>query len=238
MLTRLRRLVNRTRRFDAPLCPGDVVSIVGDVHGCAGLLGRLLPRLPGQIILVGDLVDRGEDTAAVIDMVMARPEIICLLGNHEAMLLEFLDDPLQSGPRWLRNGGLQTLASFGVGGDLSEAGLPRLRDTLALAMGDARIDWLRDRPLFWQTGNLAVTHAGADPARPLEEQSGTLLWGHPDCGQRPRQDGQWIAKGHEIVAEPRVALGVIAVDTGAYAGGPLTAAIVGDGPLRFASACG
>jgi serine/threonine protein phosphatase 1 len=235
MLSRLRRLLTRPGPFDAPLTPGAVVSVLGDVHGCAGQLAWILPDLPGQIVLVGDLIDRGEDSGAVIDIVMARPDIICLMGNHEAMLLAFLDDPVAAGPGWLRNGGLQTLASFGVGGGLSTPDLPRLRDRLALAMTDARIDWLRDRPLFWRTGNLVVTHAGADPARPVEDQSRTLLWGHPDCGHRPRQDGLWIAKGHDIVAEPYAEAGVIAVDTGAYAGGGLTAAIVGDGPVRFVS---
>jgi serine/threonine protein phosphatase 1 len=233
MLTHLRRLLFRPPPFDAALVTDRVVSVVGDVHGSADALNRLLPQLPGQIVLVGDLIDRGEDSGAVIDTVMARPDIICLMGNHEAMLLAFLDDPVEAGPRWLRNGGLQTLASFGVRGGLSAPDLPGLRDRLARAMTDARVDWLRERPLFWRTGNLVVTHAGADPARPIEDQSRTLLWGHPDCGQRPRQDGLWIAKGHDIVPEPYAEAGVIAVDTGAYAGGPLTAAILGDGPVRF-----
>lgn len=217
-----------------PPAPAGIISVVGDVHGCDHLLARLLPRLPGQVVLVGDLIDRGERSAAVIDLVMGRPDILCLMGNHEAMLLGFLDDPAGQGPRWLRYGGLQTLASYGLGGDLSTTGLPRLRDRLAQTLGDERIAWLRALPPLWRSGTLAVTHAGADPARPIENQEMRhLLWGHPDCGQRHRTDAIWLAHGHTVVETPYAAAGVIAVDTGAYATGRLTAAIIGEGPVRF-----
>jgi serine/threonine protein phosphatase 1 len=215
------------------LAPDGIVSVVGDVHGCDARLARLLAGLPGQIVLVGDLIDRGDQSAAVIDRMMGRPDIISLMGNHEEMLLDFLDDPELAGRRWLRNGGLQTLASFRVSGDLTAAGLPRLRDGLAQALGAERTQWLRDRPLFWTSGNLAVTHAGPDPLLPLAEQHEQLLWGHPACGRAPRGDGLWIAHGHQVVDRPQVAGGVIRMDTGAYAGGPLTAAVIGDGPVRF-----
>ena len=235
MLSRLRQLFDRPCSFQVPLAPERVVSVVGDVHGCVALLKSLLPQLPGQVVLVGDLIDRGDESRAVLDFVIEQQDIVSLMGNHEAMLLAFLDDPIEAGKRWMRNGGLQTLASFGVGGDLSMAKLPRLRDSLALAMGDDRIDWLRNRPLFWTCGNLVVCHAGADPRRPLVEQSRTLLWGHPECGRTPRSDGLWIAHGHVIVEEASVGAGVIRVDTGAFAGGPLSAAILGEGEPRIIS---
>lgn len=221
----------------SPPDPGTTVAVIGDIHGCDGLLARLLPRLDGQIVCVGDYIDRGERSVAVLDRLIARPEIVCLRGNHEDMLLAFLDDPEGRGPRWLRFGGLQTLASFGVGGDLSQGRLGHLRDALARAMGDERIDWLRSLPLWWQAGNLAVTHAGADPRRPIADQDPRhLLWGAPDFVKRPRSDGLWIAHGHVIVEEPLAADGRLAVDTGAYATGRLSAAIIAPGNLRFETA--
>lgn len=232
MLPFLHRLFRRPAPLPPPE-PGQVISVVGDIHGCLPKLQDLLPRLPGQVILVGDLIDRGEQSAGVLDLARARDGLICLMGNHEAMLLAFLDAPEQEGPRWLRNGGLQTLASFGVGGDLSPAGLPALRDKLLLALGDERLDWLRAMPRLWQGGNVVVSHAGADPAQPPELQSDTLIWGHPDCGRTPRRDGLWIVHGHEIVPAPRISRGVIMIDTGAWSGGPLSAVILGDGPPRF-----
>lgn len=236
MKSLIRRLLSRTAPASGQLAhpaPEGVVSVVGDVHGCARLLRDLLTRLPGQIVLVGDLVDRGEDSRAVLDLVMARTDVISLMGNHEEMLLAFLDNPEGAGAAWLRHGGLQTLASYGVSGDLTSAGLPRLRDGLARAMGDAQIAWLRARPLFHRSGNLAVTHAGADPARPIADQGRALIWGHPDCGRVTRADGLWIAQGHVVISEPAIRNGVIRVDTGAYAGGPLSAVVLGDGPVRF-----
>ena len=65
---------------------------------------------------------------------MGMPEVTCLMGNHERMCLDFLAEPEERGGRWLRNGGLQTVASYGVAGSQTE--LTKMRDALALAMGD------------------------------------------------------------------------------------------------------
>ncbi|SEN49213.1 serine/threonine protein phosphatase 1 [Loktanella fryxellensis] len=216
-----------------PPAPDGILSVVGDVHGCAAQMHRLLAHLPGQIVLVGDIVDRGENVRRALELALDRPEVICLRGNHEEMLLNFLDDPLEKGPAWLRHGGLQTLASYGVKGDLVREALPHLRDALMTAMGDATIAWLRNRPLLHVSGTVGVTHAGADPARPLAVQDRALVWGHPDCARVPRQDGMWIVQGHVIVPVPDIRQSVIFVDTGAYAGGRLSAVILGDGDLRF-----
>ncbi len=198
---------------------------------------RAAVGVPAAGVLVGDLIDRGEDSRAVIDRVMADDRITCLMGNHEAMALAFLDDPVAQGPRWLRNGGLQTLASFGVGAvhdGADAAGLRRARNSFAQALGEARIAWLRARPLIWQSGNVAVTHAGADPAVALDAQEArALLWGHPDFGKLPRDDGQWVVHGHVIVDAPHAQAGRIAVDTGAYATGRLSAALIEPGRVTF-----
>jgi len=230
----LDRLFRRVPPLPPP-APGEVISVVGDVHGTLPRLEALLPRLPGRVILAGDLIDRGEHSAGVLDLAMVREDITCLAGNHEAMLLGFLDAPAAEGPRWLRGGGLQTLASFGVGGDLSPAGLPALRDRLALALGEARIAWLRRLPRLWRGGNVAVSHAGPDPSEPPELQDEALIWGHPDSGRRPRRDGLWVVHGHVTVPAPRIAGGVIMIDTGAWSGGRLSAVTLGDGPPRFES---
>jgi serine/threonine protein phosphatase 1 len=248
----MRRFLERlTRRgapapagFDAPLAPERPLAVIGDVHGRDGLLGRLLgqvaERAPeAQVVLVGDLIDRGEESAAVLRRVSGREDLVCLRGNHEAMCLEFLDDPEALGPRWLYNGGLQTLSSFGVRGvteRLRGDGLREVRDRLEEAMGEGLIAWLRDRPLWWRSGNVAVAHAGADPARPLEQQQEqALLWGHPRFGVIPRRDGLWIVHGHTILPEPVVEDGRIGVDTGAYATGQLTAALIEAGRVEFVS---
>ncbi|SEQ78671.1 serine/threonine protein phosphatase 1 [Loktanella sp. DSM 29012] len=235
MLQLFSRLFARQTPPPAPMPPlnvPDPVAIIGDIHGCARLLDILLDRIAtlapqATIVCVGDYIDRGDESAAVIETLMASPQITCLAGNHEAMLLGFLDDAAAKGPRWLRNGGLQTLASYGVAGPNADGTRPldRVRDDLALAMGDARINWLRDLPKWMQTGNLLITHAGADPARaPQDQDDRDLMWGHRDFMAVPRSDGLWVAYGHVIQDAPSAAEGRIALDTGAYATGRLTAA--------------
>ena len=230
--------------FNAPLAPERPVAVIGDVHGRDDLLGRLLERLGREVpehavVLVGDLVDRGEQSAAVLRRVMERPDLTVLKGNHEAMCLDFLADPERKGALWIRTGGLQTLASFGVGGLGISPGPEALRtaaERLAQAMGPAMIGWLRALPTRWRSGNVAVVHAAADPARPLEEQEeAALLWGHPRFEEETRSDGLWVVHGHTILPEPLAAGGRIGVDTGAYATGRLTAALIAPGSVTFAS---
>lgn len=235
-----------TNGYD-PIAPDRPFLAIGDVHGRADLLEKLeriiLDQAPGlPAVFVGDYIDRGEHSAQVLELLMSASEegsqpVFCLRGNHEDMCLRFLDDPVANGARWLKFGGLQTMASYGVGMAGTEPdALRRMRDKLALAMGDAVIEWIRNRPMIWSSGNIHVTHAGADPARPMQAQSDkTLIWGHKDFSEKPRTDGQWIVYGHVIVDQPKAARGRIAIDTGAYATGRLTAALISEGAVRFLS---
>lgn len=233
-----------------PIRPETPFFAVGDLHGCDRLFDRLLRHLdslghPDAILVtVGDYVDRGEETARLLRRIRFLSESVgdamqCIMGNHEMMLLDMLDNPAERGPRWLRHGGLQTLASYRVPpvlGDRPDRDWDDMRDRLAESMGDETITWLRNLPLYWQTGNVVVTHAGADPAEPFEMQSSNnLLWGHPDFLRQPRSDGLWVVHGHTITQTPEAAQGRISTDTGAYATGVLTAALVETDNVTFHS---
>ncbi len=110
------------------------------------------------------------------------------------------------------------------------------RDALLRAAGDDLVAWMRGLPLVWSSGNLHVTHAGGDPASPIEPRRGHgLLWGHPDFLRKSRQDGYWMVHGHYVVSEAASTGGRISVDTGAYATGRLTAALIEPGSVRFLS---
>jgi serine/threonine protein phosphatase 1 len=101
-------------------------------------------------------------------------------------------------------------------------------------MGDAMIDWLRARPLSWGSGNVWSVHAGADPGLPMTRQPDeVLIWGHPAFRSTPRTDGQWVIHGHTIVDAPCAHLGRIALDTGAYATGRLSAAAISADGVDF-----
>ena len=234
--------------WDAP-APAVPFFAIGDVHGCYDDFMRLLDRSmliddSCPVICVGDLIDRGDDSAAVLRFVAehAAPKdsrLHSLMGNHEAMLLGMLDDPETTGPHWLRHGGLQTLASFGVKGlidSLNPSAMVGLRDRLRTAMGPVIEAWLRDRPTVWHSGTVSVVHAGASPWEPIDAQeAGHLVWGHPDFATVPRRDGQWIVHGHHIVPTPLKAEGRIAIDTGAYATGRLTGVYVHPERVEFLS---
>lgn len=222
--------------------PAQPLAVIGDIHGRHDLLMRLLGTIDDTqtIICVGDYVDRGDESAAVLRALAARPDIICLLGNHEEMMLNFIDTPEKSGNRWMRYGGLQTIASFGVGGVHEGAGeevMKQARDALVLAMGDDLIAWLRRLKKYHISGNVAVVHAGADPYIPIEDQSGhILIWGHPAFGTVARPDKMWVIHGHTIVGAPTITHGCVAIDTGAYATGTLTAVMVSSQGFDFKSA--
>lgn len=223
--------------FTAPFAPERPVCVIGDIHGCDRLLGRMFDQIDGLAdapitICVGDYTDRGEESRAVIERLAARasePDLICLQGNHEEFLLKFIDAP-KEGKRWLRHGGLQTLASFGVGGVTErpdDAAAERASAQFADVLGEDRIDWLRNLPLSHETGNVAVVHAAADPALPIAAQAPDVLkWGHPEFETRTRQDGIWVVHGHTIVPMVDPHQGRACVDTGAYATGRMSALLI------------
>ena len=233
--------------FTAALAPDSSFFAIGDIHGCLAQMQALLDQVTAlnaeaPIIFVGDYVDRGEDSAAVLRALFALrddPRFTCLAGNHEDMMLAFVDQPSEKGERWLRYGGMQTLASFGVGGvSMSSKGdaITAAAEALKSAMGPDLLAWLRDLPRMTQNGNVAVVHAGADPNTPIALQGArTLSWGHRDFDTQPRQDGIWVLHGHTIVDSPVARDGRIAIDTGAYATGRLTAAYVQTGNVQFLS---
>lgn len=238
-----------------PPAPNELVYVVGDIHGSIDKLETLLgqidddisrnPGTTGKVVFVGDYIDRGDASADVLrfmeEITTSYPDqLIGLIGNHERMLLDFLSDPTGSAKRWIRYGGLQTLASFGVGAGLTteSRGAGDLLDAagdLMEAMGPNLVKWLTNLPLSWSSGSLWVVHAGADPTVAMDAQKPkTLMWGAETFLQQERQDGNWVAFGHQPFEAPFAELGRIAVDTGAVYGGKLTAArITPDGDVSF-----
>ncbi|MEM7238833.1 MAG: metallophosphoesterase [Pseudomonadota bacterium] len=236
-----------------PPAPARAVYAIGDVHGMAQHLDTVLAMIDADatqrgieaadLVLVGDYVDRGDDSRAVLErlheLTATLPEYVtCLMGNHERMMLDFLDDPERTGERWVRNGGLQTLASFGVGGITAHPNAAMLVEAsaaLEAALGPVLRQWLAALPMHWQSGNVAVVHAAADPALPIADQPDRLLlWGCAAFERTPRRDGIWIVHGHTVVNAPGVKDGRISIDTGACFNGHLTAvALIPGEPPAF-----
>jgi len=238
MLKKLLQNISKSRSHAFDPSPEAPFIAVGDIHGRSDLLRKFLAEAPKvQIVLVGDYIDRGDDSAGVLHLLSGRSDLICLSGNHEELMLNFIDAPQTHGARWLRYGGLQTLASYGIAG-MTETSDPdamsNARDALVNAMGEQTLSWLRARPTHWQSGNVSVIHAGANPKVPVAEQSArTHHWGHPNFKKTPRNDGVMVVHGHTIVDAPQNTHGRIAIDTGAYATGRLTSVYIDQSQVRF-----
>ncbi len=235
--------------------PAQPTYVVGDIHGRADLLELMLELIDAHIggtaaenpklVFVGDYIDLGPDSAVVLARMQELQEgfpdnVICLMGNHERMMLDFLDDPATRGPRWLRAGAAETLQSFGVAtADLEDGAefdaFPAAANSLRRRMPKGCLKWLENLPLIWSSGNVWVTHAGADPGRDMEDQTArVMLWGHPEFDSAPRGDGTWVVHGHTELDAPLAADGRISTDTGAWRTGRLTAcAIRTDGRHDF-----
>lgn len=237
------------------LHPDQDLVVIGDIHGAIGVLRDSFDRIDAKIlakeilapeephvVFVGDYIDRGEQSAAVLQMLFELQreldrEVTCLMGNHERMMLDFIDDPVGRGADWLRNGGLQTLASYKIGGIREQPDVEELVEAssaLETALLPGMLDWLRALPLQYRSGNVCVAHAGMDPhLAPEDQRPSVLLWGHAEFMTTPRDDGLWVVHGHTIVREPQIRPSRISIDTGAYHSGRLTVAMIRPGSCEF-----
>lgn len=221
---------------------GTVYYAIGDVHGEAALLAALVAKIlqdadgtPAHMVLLGDLIDRGPDSRGVVDFVMAlqrappaRVKVTAIKGNHEAMMLDALNEPGSSKPKlWLRNGGRETLASYGLSEETAGEGW---RD----ALPPEHVAWLSALPreLADAARRLQFVHAGIDPHTYPDCDPERRLWTRSadffDCARwpaRPELKGLTVVHGHTPlrVPVPEIQLQRINVDTGACQGGPLSA---------------
>jgi calcineurin-like phosphoesterase family protein len=214
--------------------------VVGDIHGCIDALNALLEKINldsndenFDLVIIGDMIDRGQDSAAVLARLQDLPNAICLKGNHEQMALDFLDDPITAGPRWIRNGGDTTLLSFGIP-QIGSMRMDDLAHTFRNALPSGTEDWLRQLPHYWQSGNLVAAHAGLDPRLSVEDQTDkAVLWGQSRFRSHPRTDGLWVVHGHWIQSGPSIHQCKIGIDIGTWRTGCLTAVRVDDKSIRF-----
>ncbi|MFG6661047.1 metallophosphoesterase family protein [Sulfitobacter sp. 915] len=212
---------------------------VGDIHGCAGLLDAMLLQLEAAAsgdetrVFLGDYIDRGSDSRGVLMRIWGLSQehpdkVVCLMGNHERMMLDFIDDPAGTGAEWLRFGGVETLRSFGISTEsreLDSAASIDLANALEAALPAGMQEWLRGLPLQWSSGNMHCVHAAMSPKRHAKSQrEEALLWGHPKFFSEPREDGVFVVHGHTIVENAGISASRVSLDTGAYKTGLLTAA--------------
>ena len=238
----------------ASVPPGHAVYAVGDIHGRADLLDKLLDRIVAEatrhaddkhrwLILLGDYIDRGPSSRAVVERLLNDPlpgfDTVRLLGNHEEALLDFLDGR-SDGQDWLSFGGLETLMAYGVPlrGDLDTEGREtELRDALSVAVPQAHRVFYRSCQLHHTVGDYLFVHAGVRPGISLEAQRRTdLLWIRDDfLRARSALPGKVVVHGHTICDLPQDLGHRINVDTGAFASGRLTCLVLRGTRRQFLS---
>ncbi|GLS20721.1 metallophosphoesterase [Labrys miyagiensis] len=236
--------VHKPAPFPEPpsMPPQTCVVAIGDIHGRLDLLEPLLDRierraalLPGArhvVVSLGDLIDRGPDSAGVIERLMAGvkgSELIVLKGNHEDALLGFLDDkPI--GDAWRSFFGAEAfLQSYGIAGRQNfrvEKAAGKLREDIFAAMPQAHIDFLRSLRTSFSIGDYFFVHAGVRPGVPLAEQEERdLVWIRDEFLHSKQRFEKKIVHGHTPVRRPDFNRNRINLDTKAYASGTLTAAL-------------
>ncbi len=221
--------------------PGQRVYAVGDIHGRADLFAALIgaidqddlrrhrPHTPVDttVVLLGDLIDRGPDSAMVLSLAQdwqrAR-RLRILVGNHEEMLLESLVN-LDTLRAYLRYGGCETVLSFGIDPDAYlAADFAELQALMVNQIPMSVIEFLRSFEERILIGDYFFVHAGIRPGVPCEAQVRTdLLWIREPFLSHGGDLGVVVVHGHTISEQPTFRENRIGIDTGAYATGILTA---------------
>lgn len=195
---------------------------IPDIHGRLDLLDAAFARIgehakgaPSTVVTLGDYVDRGPDSRQVIDRLICRRAdnltVVSLKGNHEAMMWETCNNVAELNC-WVRNGGDQTLASYGTFA------------TAASALGQipkAHLDWIAGLPLFHADAHRVFVHAAVDPDLPLRHQNETtLLWKRYPRNFSKGHGRRHVVHGHDatidapVVTDGRTNLDGLAWKTG------------------------
>jgi len=242
-----RKFLN-ARRSTTPsfaLPPGERVYAIGDVHGCLSLVDTLLAaiaadratRAPANttLIFLGDLVDRGPESAAVLERLRQfdQPDmrLRILKGNHEEIFLKALDGDDKSLRLFCRIGGRETIESYGMSEEeYNRLGYAELLAAMQRLVPAAHRDFVDGFEDMIAIGDYLFVHAGVRPEVALEEQRpADLRWIRDPFLDYPRPLEKMIVHGHTVTEAPEMRAHRIGIDTGAYQSGVLTAIGLEDG---------
>jgi serine/threonine protein phosphatase 1 len=226
---------------NAQVSNGIRIYAVGDVHGRDDLLDHTMSQIDEHLALnpvarpievyLGDYIDRGPDSRQVLDRLVNRyltRATVCLLGNHEFYMMEFLKKP-EILVEWQSYGGLATLASYGLEPimNATEAQQEELAATLKRTLPNSHRLFLERLALSFTCGDFYFVHAGVRPGVPLKTQSqDDLLWIRDEFLLHEESFGKIVVHGHTPVLQPEIRRNRINIDTGAYATGRLTCLVL------------
>jgi serine/threonine protein phosphatase 1 len=247
------RLFKRDKPPGWRLPEGLRVYAIGDVHGRIDLLDALLASIEAdtaswsgasEIVLLGDYVDRGPGSAAVLGRLTGdAPKGTCwrlLKGNHEAILLDlFAPQPSDERllPSWLAHGGRETLASYGLPASIIHASdAATVIGALAEVMPVTQRELLASLAYTHAAGDYLFVHAGIRPGIALADQRPRdLVWIREAFLDYPGDHGVHVVHGHSVRREVDERQNRTGIDTGAYATGKLTALVLEGAGRRYLS---
>ena len=241
MLARLFKRTATTRPLDSACVPDGVrIYAIGDVHGRNDLLLTLLEQIERdntqrgpaktQIIFLGDLVDRGDDSNGVIETAMALRatggNVRFLLGNHEEVFLRACRKrDIKTLRFFLKIGGDATLQSYPIPrSEYLTLTLEELAERVPSLIPEAHLAFLESFEDQIVIGDYAFVHAGIRPGVTLSEQkSSDLRWIREEFTEHRGDLEKVVIFGHTIYPEVEERGSRIGIDTGAYASNVLTA---------------
>jgi serine/threonine protein phosphatase 1 len=252
----LAKLLSRRSRSSAPAArvpEGRRIYAVGDVHGRLDLLKPLLERVidddrrrqgpTGELLFLGDLIDRGPQSAQVIDTLIAlresRPSTRFLIGNHEEVFLQVLGGDAKALRFFTRMGGRETILSYGISpADYTAADYDELAQLFLAAVPSAHQEFVQSFENMIVEGDYAFVHAGIRPGVALAEQrAADLRWIRGDfLSARPPFE-KVVVHGHTVSEEVVDLPHRIGLDTGAHRTGTLTAMGFEGGERWIVQAC-
>jgi serine/threonine protein phosphatase 1 len=216
--------------FRAP--DGTRVYVFADLHGRVDLFERVVAAIASdrrkadisvQVVGLGDYVDRGPASRDLLDKLIANPfgaKLLLLRGNHERMMLDFVESPAAAGPLWFANGAVATLRSYGLSvrtdtRELTGDEFVALRDQFCRKVPQSHVALLRRLMNYVEIGGYFFAHAGARPGRPLQAQTeADLLWIREGFADRDEPFEKMVIHGHTPVDQPYLGKYRVNLDVG------------------------
>jgi len=221
---------------------GERIYAIGDVHGRLDLLDQLLASIDADdvtstaarttVIFLGDLVDRGANSAGVVERLATLPhrfsEVRFLMGNHEEIFLAALAGDAKALKLFCRVGGRETMLSYGIGvGEYERLDYAELQSRMAAVVPDRHRDFLSGFEAMVIRGDYAFVHAGVRPGVPFPDQNpADLRWIRTSFLDHREPLEKMVVHGHTIEPEVVYRPHRIGIDTGAYDTGRLTALVL------------